>query len=252
MKQLYVLPIVLAALLATGCNFTDSRSADEIFTEALSHYEENNHRQAFLLIARAAYMDHGRAQFWMGDYYRAGSFHGQDGYNHLHTSRDIRKAEAWYKKAATNLQTGVDHDDAASMYWLAHLYHEGLGVTKDKKKSQQLLKRAERRNYHEANLLLGLHYLNDNDYIKALTTWKKAARQNFGPAYAMMAHLYLYGKGVPQDVAKYVDLMQHASKKGYEQADVELDQFLQGLRQGTEESQQILQDLEAKGLIQAT
>lgn len=141
--------------------------------------------QAFLSYQSAAVKGNAEAQYQLARCYREGEG----------TTKDEKKAEAWYQKAADQglvvalralevyfdnaLEAKAEQGDAAAQYALGDCYLYGLGVAKDEKKAAEYFKKAADQGHFRAQHNLGICCFNgigvDMDKKKALFWFQKAA-----------------------------------------------------------------------------
>jgi TPR repeat protein len=154
-------------------------------------------------------------------------------YYGLGVPRSLKKAAAWYEKAAqlgfvqaqfnlANLYydgTGVDRDrkqaarwytaaaqggHARAQFYLAQMYEDGEGVDESEATAMQWYRKAADQELPEAQFALGNKLIYGDDVPADPTRGSdlvlKAAEQKFVKAQILMAHLYWRGKAVPQNL----------------------------------------------------
>ena len=70
----------------------------------------------------------------------------------------------------------------------------------------------------------------NRNLAKAAWLYSKASDKNHPKAQYYLGHMYLFGRGVPQDTSKALQLLYNSSSQGYHKADYLLSQmFLKGI-----------------------
>lgn len=121
------------------------------------------------------------------------------------------------------LQSGYDQNALAilkplagagnpkAQYWLADIYENGLGVTRDMTTAVALLEKSASQGFLPAERRLGALYLRGNETLqnfgKAQTWLHKAALAGSGEAQRELGHIYALGLGVAADRPKGVRLV---------------------------------------------
>ena len=116
------------------------------------------------------------------------------------------------------LQSGYDQNALAilkplagagnpkAQYWLADIYENGLGVTRDMTTAVALLEKSASQGFLPAERRLGALYLRGNETLqnfgKAQTWLHKAALAGSGEAQRELGHIYALGLGVAADRPK--------------------------------------------------
>jgi len=155
----------------------------------------------------------------------------EDQYHQSCTSRyddalTIHKTQK-YKKAFPLFEAIANEGYAPAQEMLGIYYKDGMGVWKDKKKSDEWFRKAfegyskfAELGVAEAQCSLGSCYFYGNgisqDYAKSAEWYGKAAEQGFAKAQYDMGHCYHFGEGVKQDYAKAAEWYDKAAAQGYE------------------------------------
>ena len=128
---------------------------------------------------------------------------------------DPQEAMEWYEKAAA-----LGNGDA--MAELSLFYQKGIGVPKDMKRAEILLKDAISNGCDDAFLSLGLLYLSEEKASEALPYIEAAGAKGNTRALYMTGMMYLYGKGTEPDREKGIDCLKEAADAGLAEAEKEL------------------------------
>ncbi len=159
---------------------------------------------------------------------------------------DNRKAQKWYRRAAATFAEHAAKGDAEAQLALGTLYSRGKGVDFDFAEARRLWQQAARQGEPRAYFSLGWLSVGERNDEEAVDYFRQSAELGHLPAYGMLAFHYLYGRGS-------VETLQTAIAKGGVEAQVILDELLEGMRNaataGNADSQQRLRDLAAQGLI---
>lgn len=122
---------------------------------------------------------------------------------------DLAESLKWYAKGAE-----LGHSHASHNLGLAYRY--GRGVEKDEDKAIFHFRQGAERNNGRSQALLASYYLNPKNlnHPKALRWAKRAAQQDSEDGILVLANIYNYGWGVPEDKVKAVSLYQVLERKG--------------------------------------
>lgn len=125
----------------------------------------------------------------------------------------------WYEMLATK-------GDAAAQYHLGIMFHHGIGVNRNKKKSIEWFTKAAEQGYDKAQYRLGFIHSHSNgdeqDYPKAIEWFTKAAEQGYVRAQYQLGFMSERGKGFVKDSAKAIDWYTKAAEQGYSKAQYRL------------------------------
>lgn len=148
----------------------EAMSAHELSAEAVMREHDCEYRKALRLYLEAVQKGH------QGDYARIGNIY----LNGLGIEADVEQAFVWYKKAAEKgeakaqkiigdmyyygsagecdqklaavwYEKAAEQDDFTAQYFLGYMYMEGIGVSKNIDKAQQLLLNSAQHGYRKAN-----------------------------------------------------------------------------------------------------
>lgn len=127
--------------------------------------------------------------------------------------------------------------DAITQYNLGYMYEKGVGVEQNYIKAIEWYEKAAAQGYAIAQNNLGLMYLSglgtEQNYAKAIELFERAAAQDLPIAQNNLAHMYFNGLGTEQDYAKAMELFERAAAQGNTEAANNLGYiYYQGL--GTE------------------
>ena len=153
-----------------------------------------------LWLRRAADGGYAQAQWELGLLYETGE----------QVEKDVGRAIGLYSKAAAQ-------DDAFAMKFLAVLYLNGNNPAY-RETAFELLKRADRANLPEAQLLLAQLYQKGisvkKDSQKAVQWYKKAAQNGSSEAMNILGWRFENGEGVPKSAAEAVKCYKAAAERG--------------------------------------
>lgn len=105
---------------------------------------------------------------------------------------------------------------------LKECFQKGIGTTKDAQKYIYYLEKAAEKKDVASQYELALHYLNNNQADKAVTWFKRAAKQGEVGATYYYGKLMFDGQGMVQDKKGGIVLLKSASDKGFAMADYQL------------------------------
>ena len=102
----------------------------------------------------------------------------------------------WYRKAA-------DQGDGKAQYYLAGMYDDGHGVSRDYVEADRWYREAADQGVAAAQAMLGVMYDDGHgvsqDYVEADRWYRKAADQGMATVQAILGTRYFLGQGVPKD-----------------------------------------------------
>ena len=110
-----------------------------------------------------------------------------------------------FSKALYYFRQGTLKGNKHSMYRLGLLYREGLGVTKDKKKARELLRKAANKRHPNAAYALATSNYFDKfnpDYKEAIYWFTLLAVGGLSSAHFFLADMFVHGQGVERDYVK--------------------------------------------------
>ncbi len=149
------------------------------------------------------------------------------------------------------LKAKAEKGDAKVQYFLAYLYYEGEGVTKDYNEAVKWMRKAADQGDAKAQLRLGLSYYYGEgvtkDYNEAVKWWRKAAVQGGVEAQFRLSCSHLNGEGAIKDIIQGLAWLKLASAGGGKDIkkylkDLELKMTRDQIAQAT----QLAYELEAK------
>ena len=123
--------------------------------------------------------------------------------------KDVMKAVSYFKR-------GAEAGDHVCQYNVGNLLMTGRLLKQDIKRAENMYERAARGGMEEAQLALGLHFINFKNDQKTGMAWiHEAAKQGMDRAHMCLALQYLQGSDdVPVDVTKgFMHAMYAAEKK---------------------------------------
>jgi len=117
-----------------------------------------------------------------------------------------------YAEAMQALRPLADQGDYRAQYYVAYMYLNGYGVTKNSDYGVSYLQKSVDQNYNLAQALMGFLYEQGEDvprdYAKALELYQKAAEQGNTSALLNLAVMYYFGHGVPENLVKAIELLE--------------------------------------------
>ncbi len=120
-------------------------------------------------------------------------------------------------------------EDSDSLYILANLYDQGIGVEENITQSIDLYRRSANLENALAMINLGLFYYEgrgvNKDHFEAAFWFKKAANLESGQAMNLLALMYWRGEGVEQNSAMALDWYEKAIRKGNLNAYKSVEEF---------------------------
>ncbi|CAM8647952.1 MORN motif [Oxalobacteraceae bacterium] len=112
--------------------------------------------------------------------------------------------------------------DVYSQYFLALMYRDGYGVTKNTQQALKWFKLAADKGFSDAQLELGLMYSNGDHLMKnsleAIHFFRQAADLGNAKAQYMLGVMYTRGDGVPEDSQEAIRWIRLAAESGYDRA----------------------------------
>lgn len=140
----------------------------------------------------------------------------------LQSSNDLRGAEAWYAKAAAQLNPSEalvsPHSSQGALsacVKLGYIYHRGLGVPVDVSKARRLYLRAAQAGSAEAQHYLGALCRERGELVEALQWSEKAAEQAHVSANYWTYVMYERGEGSERDTRKAHRYLLRAEQLGH-------------------------------------
>ena len=123
----------------------------------------------------------------------------------FYTNKDYQKAFDIYNDLASA-------GSVSSQRFIGWMHYLGEGVKEDISKAEFWMEKAANENDIEAQFGLGKIYTRKGDYEKSVLWYRKSSDGGFTPAIYRLGMMYLFGKGVDQDVKVSIELF----KTGYE------------------------------------
>lgn len=127
--------------------------------------------------------------------------------NGVQVDKDNEKAAYWYKK-------GAENNDADSMVDYAELLGNGLGVSIDRDKADELILAAGRLGNVRGLYKTGLYYRDAGDYQKAIKYLQEAATKGWSDSYAEIGSMFEEGKLGGQRVRESIDWYEKGAEAG--------------------------------------
>ncbi|MBE5742404.1 MAG: sel1 repeat family protein [Clostridiales bacterium] len=144
-------------------------------------------------------------------------------YYGMGAEKNVALAESWYKEAAKRGHT-------ASIYMYAYLLLSGEGGNIDLKKGTRYLKKAVKRNYLHALLLLARNYYYGYGVKKsekfAFKLWDKGAKLGCPEAEYYLGLCYAKGIHVKTNILKSKKHLYNALENGYQIASIAIEDFI--------------------------
>ena len=141
-------------------------------------------------LTKSAEQGNVKAQTCLGDMYREGTM----------VKGDLSKAVYWFKRAA-------DQGDVRGKYFLALMQNssppssdETFQEYQNRQRALESIHELADRGYAPAETNVGLGYLYQGDYAKALTLLRSAAIQDDADAEVILSFMYKYGYGVDSSI----------------------------------------------------
>ena len=117
-----------------------------------------------------------------------------------------------YSEAMLYFRPLADAGDFRAQYYVAYLYLNGYGVTKNTALGVEYLQKSLDHNYHLAQALMGFLYAQGEvvpvDHKKAISLYQKAADQGNTSAMLNLAVAYYLGNGVPRNLTRAIELLE--------------------------------------------
>jgi len=127
------------------------------------------------------------------------------------TEKNIKKAAAWFEKAAL---AGND----AAMFQLGLMYYSGEGMPKDHGKAFELFRESARAGHQPAMYNIAWMYQRgegtETDDAKALQWYERAAEEGFTKAMNQLAQMYYFGDLVEQNFKQAALYYQRSARAG--------------------------------------
>jgi TPR repeat protein len=133
----------------------------------------------------------------------------------VQVGKDYEKAAYWYKK-------GVEKNDAESMIDYAELLANGLGISTDEDKADELFLAAGQLGNVRGLYKAGQHYRDFGDYPKAIKYFKDAAVKGWPDSYAEIGSMFESGKLGSQLAGESLEWYE----KGVEEGSVQSKHYL--------------------------
>ena len=109
-----------------------------------------------------------------------------------------------------------------ALFFVGVLYFWGVCLKNDNAKAEMYWERAALKNHVLAQLLLGMFYIEKNDYFKAITWFKKSAVQGLAESQMAFGICYLYGTGVENNNENAYYWFKKSAEQGYAAAQLKL------------------------------
>ncbi|KAK9763212.1 ERAD-associated protein [Basidiobolus ranarum] len=125
------------------------------------------------------------------------------------TPQDYTAAHMWYSR-------GAKQNDPIALNGLGVMYLEGIVVEKNVEKAIEKFKLAAEKKNPEAQVNLGLLFLNapKPEYKSAYYQFASAHKHKYFPAYYYLAEMYYNGQGLERSCQKAVTLYKIVSERG--------------------------------------
>jgi hypothetical protein len=165
-----------------------------IMGEAESHYEKREYKKAATLFQQAC---EGGEQ--LGCAFFSNILFGGKGT----VPKDTTRASRLMKAALPHLREQCDDREWTACRFMGLAYADGIGVSKDGKKSASLYKRAcdggslQSCHNYGYNYLMGEGVTQDSKL--AILTLQKACQERFAPSCGLLGMCYRHGQGVPKN-----------------------------------------------------
>ncbi len=117
-----------------------------------------------------------------------------------------------YSEAMQIFRPLANAGDFRAQYYVAYMYLNGYGVTKNVALGLEYLQKSLDQNYHLAQAMMGFLYeqgeVVPQDYRKAVALYQQAANQENTSAMLNLAVAYYLGNGVPRNLARAMELLE--------------------------------------------
>ena len=117
-----------------------------------------------------------------------------------------------YSEALQQFRPLAEAGDFRAQYYMAYMYLNGYGVTRNDALGLEYLQKSLDQNYHLAQALMGFLYSRGEvvpaDYKKAISLYQKAADQGNTSAMLNLGVAYYLGDGVPRNLVRAVELLE--------------------------------------------
>jgi uncharacterized protein len=137
-----------------------------------------------------------------------------------------------YVQAFNAYQNLAIAGDPQCQVFLGWMYHEGLGTARDKDQARVWFEKAASLGSKEGAFYCGRFAASQGRHEEAVTWFRKAASQEYGPALLWLGLAYVRGHGVQPDIVKGVSFLERAAKTGHFFAKRELALLMIGGRLG--------------------
>ena len=175
------------------------------YTLAKDYYSGNgidqNYDEALAWYTKAAEQGSTDAQYDLAEMYHSGTG----------TQKDDEKAYKWYREAA-------DKGHSSAQCRVGVMLQTGEGTEKNEEEALVWFQKAADQEDPEGEYCLGMVYLNDTDYAKAIELFTKAAEQDFAEGQLCLGKLYMDGTGVKKDYKKAFEWIKKAGDQGLAEA----------------------------------
>lgn len=119
-----------------------------------------------------------------------------------------------YSEALSIYETLASAGDPQCQVFSGWMYYEGLGVEKNPVKALEWFEKAAGLGSKEGAFYSGRVEMNLGQYESAITHFRIAARQEYGPALLWLGIAYIRGLGFDVDYKKGIDYLNRAAKTG--------------------------------------
>lgn len=130
--------------------------------------------------------------------------------------KNTTESAKWFKILA-------DKKDLTGVYYYGYQLYKGMGVTQDKERGIELLKRAATTGHKNAHRMLGAAYYEgdgvEQDYEKAVEHLKVAVTGRLADSQILLAKCYMNGQGVDQNYDLALQWLAEAYCQNTKQAD---------------------------------
>ena len=115
------------------------------------------------------------------------------------------------------------------LHAMGNIHNNGLGLEKDPQRATACFNQAAERGFAPSQLSLGKMIAAKGRYREALQYLVPAAQQNYAPAQFVLGVMYWHGLGVDRNNTEAINLLDKASKQGWEEAQQALETVLQSI-----------------------
>lgn len=138
----------------------------------------------------------------------------QDDNHDLLGEADLLYDNGDYGDAVRIYRELADRGDVTAQGSLGWMYSVGRGVEQDLEQAENWYSQAAEHGDAYAQNGLGNIHTRQGEHEKALPWYKKAARQGYSPAIYRLAVIYEFGRGVPIDKQRAIELFKQAYEMG--------------------------------------